>query len=122
VSVYRFAHQARIECFPLAVFNIIFPQLHTIFFNVSYQFEAEVKRTATAENPTSPEVPVPSQHQIDPPQDIEEGRDVYRLEGFHPVYIGDVYNDRYKILNKIGYGAYPQFGLPEISRDSKLSS
>jgi serine/threonine-protein kinase SRPK3 len=40
------------------------------------------------------------------PGDIEEGRDAYRPGGFHPVYIGDVYADRYKIMNKIGYGAY----------------
>lgn len=38
--------------------------------------------------------------------DIEEGRNAYRPGGFHPVYIGDVYNDRYKVLNKIGYGVY----------------
>ncbi|OBT85194.1 hypothetical protein VE02_05680 [Pseudogymnoascus sp. 03VT05] len=39
-------------------------------------------------------------------QDIEEGRDVYRPGGFHPVYIGNVYHDKYKVLNKIGYGVY----------------
>lgn len=38
--------------------------------------------------------------------DIEEGKDAYRLGGFHPVYIGDVYNERYEILRKIGYGQY----------------
>jgi serine/threonine-protein kinase SRPK3 len=37
---------------------------------------------------------------------IEDGTEVYRQGGFHPVYIGDVFNDRYKVLNKIGYGAY----------------
>jgi serine/threonine-protein kinase SRPK3 len=40
------------------------------------------------------------------PGEIEEGRDAYRPGGFHPVYIGDVYADKYKILNKIGYGVY----------------
>jgi len=40
------------------------------------------------------------------PGEIEEGRDAYRPGGFHPVYIGDVYADRYEILNKIGYGVY----------------
>lgn len=38
--------------------------------------------------------------------DIEEGKSKYRPGGFHPVYIGDVYNDRYKVVNKIGYGVY----------------
>lgn len=39
-------------------------------------------------------------------QDIEEGRDVCRPGGFHPVYISDVYYDKYKVLNKIGHGVY----------------
>jgi serine/threonine-protein kinase SRPK3 len=37
---------------------------------------------------------------------IEEGKAAYRLGGFHPVYIGDIFNNRYKVLNKIGYGQY----------------
>ncbi|KAE8373171.1 hypothetical protein BDV26DRAFT_285358 [Aspergillus bertholletiae] len=37
---------------------------------------------------------------------IEEGTQMYRPRGFHPVYIGDVFNNRYKVLNKIGYGVY----------------
>ncbi|KAI0448244.1 serine/threonine protein kinase [Xylaria acuta] len=41
-----------------------------------------------------------------PQKVIEDGNDVYRPGDFHPVCIGDVYNDRYKILNKIGYGSY----------------
>ncbi|KNG83928.1 CMGC protein kinase [Aspergillus nomiae NRRL 13137] len=38
--------------------------------------------------------------------DIEEGTRAYRPGRFHPVYIGDVFKDRYKVLNKIGYGVY----------------
>lgn len=38
--------------------------------------------------------------------DIEEGRDAYRPGGFHPVYIGDVYADKYEVMSKIGYGRY----------------
>lgn len=38
--------------------------------------------------------------------DIEEGRDSYKPGGFHPVYIGDVYAEKYKVLSKIGYGVY----------------
>ncbi|KAH7234508.1 kinase-like domain-containing protein [Fusarium solani] len=37
---------------------------------------------------------------------IEEGKAAYRLGGFHPVYIGDIFNNRYEVLNKIGYGQY----------------
>ncbi len=63
-------------------------------------------------SPTSEAAPTPSTHgdgQTETPSDpgdIEEGRDAYRLGGFHPVYIGDVYADRYNILSKIGYGVY----------------
>ncbi len=45
--------------------------------------------------------------------DIEEGRDAYRPGGFHPVYAGDVYGERYKVLNKIGYGRYSTVWLVE---------
>lgn len=51
-------------------------------------------------------------------QDIEEGRDVYRIGGFHPVYIGDVYHNKYKVLNKIGYGLYSTVWL---ARDLQAS-
>lgn len=40
------------------------------------------------------------------PGDIEEGRDAYRPGGFHLVSIGDVYADKYEVVNKIGYGVY----------------
>ncbi|KAI1260755.1 serine/threonine protein kinase [Xylariaceae sp. FL1019] len=44
---------------------------------------------------------------------IEEGPDVYCPGGFHPVYIGDVFNDRYEVLNKIGYGVYSTVWIVE---------
>ncbi|KAI1505630.1 kinase-like domain-containing protein [Biscogniauxia marginata] len=59
------------------------------------------QNNAIPENNTAPNS-VPSRE----PGDIEEGTDVYRPGGFHPVYIGDVFKDRYKVLNKIGYGVY----------------
>lgn len=37
---------------------------------------------------------------------MKEGRAAYRPGGFHPVYIGDLFNNRFKVLNKIGYGQY----------------
>lgn len=37
---------------------------------------------------------------------VEEGCQVYRPGGFHPVYIGDIFKDRYRVLNKVGYGTY----------------
>lgn len=38
--------------------------------------------------------------------DIEEGKDAYQPGGFHPVYIGDLYADKYEVMSKIGYGRY----------------
>lgn len=47
-----------------------------------------------------------SQNPVDSSQDIEEGRSEYKVGGFHPVYVGDLYNGRYEVLSKIGYGVY----------------
>jgi serine/threonine-protein kinase SRPK3 len=39
-------------------------------------------------------------------EDIEEGKIRYRKGGFHPVRLGEVYNAKYKVLRKLGYGRY----------------
>jgi serine/threonine-protein kinase SRPK3 len=44
-------------------------------------------------------------------RNIEEGTEGYRPGGFHPIYIGDVFKTRYKVLNKIGYGVYSTIWL-----------
>lgn len=38
--------------------------------------------------------------------DIEEGRDAYKAGGLHPVYIGDVYETKYEVVSKLGWGRY----------------
>lgn len=38
--------------------------------------------------------------------DIEEGRGAYHAGGYHPVYIGDIFNSHYIVCNKLGYGVY----------------
>lgn len=38
--------------------------------------------------------------------DIEEGRQIYIDGLYHPVYIGEIYNNRYKVISKLGYGTY----------------
>jgi len=30
----------------------------------------------------------------------------YLPGGYHPVHLGDVYCERYKVINKLGYGTY----------------
>jgi len=44
-----------------------------------------------AQADAGPFVPSPSTE-----SDIEEGRDSYRPGRFHPMYIGDIYADKYK--------------------------
>ncbi|KAK1836722.1 serine/threonine protein kinase [Podospora conica] len=43
---------------------------------------------------------------VDIEKEIEEGRDAYKPGGLHPVYIGDVYADKYEVMSKIGWGKY----------------
>jgi serine/threonine protein kinase len=37
----------------------------------------------------------------------------YRKGGYHPIHIGDVLQNRYRIVNKLGYGAYGTVWLAE---------
>lgn len=46
----------------------------------------------------------------------EEGRDAYHRGGFHPVHLGDVYNGRYEVLRKLGYGRYSTVWLVKDQR------
>ena len=36
----------------------------------------------------------------------DEGKDGYKRGGYHPVYVGEVYNDRYVVLRKLGWGHF----------------
>eukprot|EP01029_Cantina_marsupialis_P012112 TRINITY_DN2674_c0_g1_i1.p1 TRINITY_DN2674_c0_g1~~TRINITY_DN2674_c0_g1_i1.p1 ORF type:complete len:849 (-),score=235.13 TRINITY_DN2674_c0_g1_i1:252-2798(-) len=38
--------------------------------------------------------------------EVEEGKDGYRLGGYHRVEIGDVYNRRYTVVSKLGWGHF----------------
>ena len=35
-----------------------------------------------------------------------EGPDGYRPGGYHPVHLGDVYCQRYRVIHKLGFGVY----------------
>lgn len=37
---------------------------------------------------------------------MEEGIQNYNIGGFHPVRLGEVYGNKYKIFQKLGYGRY----------------
>ncbi|KAH7907721.1 kinase-like domain-containing protein, partial [Hygrophoropsis aurantiaca] len=52
--------------------------------------------------PTAPERPVRYyKHYLD-----VENVNKYRKGGYHPVHIGDIIHDRYRVVNKLGHGAY----------------
>jgi len=36
----------------------------------------------------------------------DEGNEAYRKGGYHPVHIGEVYHNRYKVLSKLGWGHF----------------
>ncbi|EHK98032.1 putative Serine/threonine-protein kinase SRPK2 [Glarea lozoyensis 74030] len=50
---------------------------------------------------------------------FEEGHAVYQKDGFHPVNIGEVYNGKYKVLRKLGYGNYSTVWLVQNELDKK---
>ena len=62
----------------------------------------------SSRKPTKQTRPISTQTpQINSPSLIEEETlPFYRPEHFYPVYIGDLLNSRYKVLGKLGYGAY----------------
>lgn len=49
-------------------------------------------------------------------QNSEEDLKRYRVGGYHPVHLGDVFNDRYVVVRKLGYGQYSTVWL---ARDIK---
>lgn len=50
--------------------------------------------------------------EVHPHEDVED----YRPGGFHPVSLGDTFQNRYKIRNKLGFGG---FGTVWMARDMK---
>lgn len=49
-------------------------------------------------------------------QRSEEDLDRYRPGGYHPVHLGDVFNDRYVVVRKLGYGQYSTVWLARDTR------
>ena len=43
----------------------------------------------------------------------DEGEDSYKEGGYHPVNLGEIYNDRYKIVSKLGWGHFSTVWLCE---------
>ena len=43
----------------------------------------------------------------------DEGADGYRPGGYHPVDVGDVYHERYRVLKKLGWGHFSTVWMVE---------
>ncbi|RPB18833.1 kinase-like protein [Terfezia boudieri ATCC MYA-4762] len=43
----------------------------------------------------------------------------YRPGGYHPVHLGDLFNQRYKVLRKLGYGGYSTVWLARYLSESR---
>ncbi|KAF8433380.1 kinase-like domain-containing protein [Terfezia claveryi] len=55
----------------------------------------------------SPEIPADrDQWRFQPVRGAMEWIEEYRPGGYHPVHLGDLFNQRYKVLRKLGYGTY----------------
>lgn len=51
--------------------------------------------------------------------DEVERLDYYRPGGYHPIQLGDIFQDRYRIVHKLGYGTYSTIWL---ARDEHMAS
>lgn len=64
-----------------------------------------------------------SEYESDKTEDFsnseEEGKSSYRRGGYHPVKIGDVYNNRYTVHTKLGWG---HFSTVWLATDSKVAN
>ena len=48
-----------------------------------------------------------------------ESPDRYQPGGYHPVHLGDVYHQRYRVIHKLGFGTYSTVWL---ARDLQSSA
>ena len=63
--------------------------------------------------------PVNSPHYTDSDNSEDEGLSDYKVNGYHPVHIGEVLLDRYIIMQKLGYG---HFSTAWLALDTKYGS
>ncbi|MCJ1380768.1 hypothetical protein MMC17_003877 [Xylographa soralifera] len=58
-------------------------------------------------------------NRFNPTYDLVEWAGNYKAGGFHPVHFGDLFNCRYRVCRKLGYGVYSTVWL---AQDEKLKS
>lgn len=82
--------------------------------------DTAMKSTSTA-SPKNPSIPIPSpksseplmQWRFNPVCGEVEWIEDYRPGGYHPVMLGDLFNDKYKVIRKLGYGGYSTVWLAQ---------
>ena len=53
----------------------------------------------------------------------DEGTDGYKAGGYHPVAIGDVFNNRYRVRKKLGWGHFSTVWMvDDTNRDASTQS
>jgi hypothetical protein len=69
---------------------------------------ARYARLVFSRSPSPPRQPTNSKfHVLDTAQKVEEERfEWYKPVQFYPVRIGEVFNSRYQVVGKLGYGAH----------------
>lgn len=60
-----------------------------------------------AEETKSPETPFFEYNWVDGAEELER----YTPGGYHPVMIGDMLNQRYRVVDKLGFGGYSTIWL-----------
>lgn len=88
--------------------------LFTVYQKLQYisKFRSHYS-SMTSGSDNSASEPYPKYNWIDGAESLEK----YRPGGYHPVMIGDLLHDRYRIVDKLGYGGYSTVWL---ARDTHL--
>merc|ERR1719389_577012 len=61
-----------------------------------------------------------SEHEEDYTESDDEGADGYRKGGYHVVNIGEIYNQRYQVIAKLGWGHFSTVWLCQDLHASSL--
>jgi len=72
--------------------------------------------------PQKPDYSDESEHDSDQgssDSDVEDAED-YRKGGYHPVSIGDLFNDKYRVISKLGWGHFSTVWMCKDETDSPL--
>lgn len=101
----RFSQIARLAGIPLKYIGIpllgILPRFSSLSASSRPDFMMRAFRSifsVFSAAPAAPQANVPAEH--------EEDRSRYVPGGYHPVYLSEMFNKRYQVVQKLGYGLY----------------